>query len=180
MALPGRMIVWLLMLSSVVVVFAVWYVYQRRSPNLPFRFLHSAYDGTKEPVLTPQFAPAYCESAATLTAIGAEKFPTSPVYGHLEFLGQVFTAAHCSRARLETVYAAVMGQNAIGLRLFLRDVPSRPLLQTLEATGFSCGESINSKNCLEWTHSGRFAVDDLLRFEPFVGELEADDCLDCG
>ncbi len=121
-----------------------------------------------------------CTAKPVSTEIGSEIYPSDTKYQKLTFLGPIFTAYKCSSSRLNAVLGNSNGQYTLGSTVWLKTAPSQQLITTLKAVGYLCSEKVSDASCKKWRLVKFVNVTDLMKLEPFAGQLEADDCVFCG
>jgi len=119
-----------------------------------------------------------CTSAPKTGEDGKLIFPSSPEYGHLTFLAELFTAAGCSRERVEELPTVSDGIYAIGPIVVLNQNPSADLISTLKKSGYTCFDD-NAEECGTWQLKSNSSVFDTLSLRSYASEIKADLCISC-
>lgn len=96
-------------------------------------------------------------------------------YVHMRFLGQVFTEYQCKEGSEgydpEQLYED-------GSRIKLKNVATAELYTVLKDVGYLCASGPES-GCMEWMLEQPVPMRNLMRIEPFVDEIQSDDCVNC-
>ncbi|MDF1497730.1 MAG: hypothetical protein P1P90_06815 [Patescibacteria group bacterium] len=121
-----------------------------------------------------------CVAEPIQTDIGRAVYPIYPKYADLDFLGQIFTASDCGMDRVNEVFGVEDGEYTLGSYIWLKDKPSKDLVNTFIDIGYKCDEEKPDEDCLEWELLEAVSVDELMRLEPFYNSIKQDDCRYCG
>ncbi|MFC1788175.1 hypothetical protein ACFLZY_03070 [Patescibacteria group bacterium] len=138
-----------------------------------------------QPIITPSEATDskpvdLCDQIPVQNMIGRDILPIADAYSHLDFLGQIFTAADCGQDRINQVFGVENGLYSIGSRIFLRSKPDTILINVLHKIGYSCSATGFDADCQEWQLTESVNVNLLLELEPFSENISGDDCVNCG
>jgi hypothetical protein len=126
----------------------------------------------------PQIAATpWCNEEPETTAIGSTIHPIAPQYQHLEFLGQIFTAAECDNGTLEDIFGVEGETYTLGSRVDLKNNASTELRDLLWDIEYSCNDD---ESCYTFSTNEDIKITDLLKLAPFADQIERDDCVNCG
>ncbi|MDD5469877.1 MAG: hypothetical protein PHO92_03740 [Candidatus Peribacteraceae bacterium] len=117
-----------------------------------------------------------CTDTPTTLASGRSVYPKLAEFAHLEFLGQLFTAARCGPDRLKQAFGGEQANYSLGSTVILYLEPAGHIREVLTSIGFECAQ----EGCREWRLSKTVKVADLLRLLPYAAVMTSDDCVNCG
>lgn len=123
--------------------------------------------------------PEYCTNNPITTDNGNTKYPSIPLYNNLK-LGEIFTAIHCGENRLSELNTVNENTYTAGSIIWLKEAPTPEMLATLKTIGYTCSGG-SEGNCKKWRlESTTVPLDTLISLEPFITNIEEDDCIFCG
>lgn len=130
----------------------------------------------------------YCRDSYVITLDnGRDEYPMAPEYNHLGFLGQIFTSyEYCGRESVGRLFGVEQGDGmagffdySLGSTLNLEaGGPSDDLEDVLGDIGYVC--DTDALPCEEYELSKEVSIEDIMKLEPYVDEMESDDCVNCG
>lgn len=117
-----------------------------------------------------------CSAEPTRLDNGREEKPIAQPYVRIRMLGQVFTEFQCRD-----------GQDGfdpnqpydLGSSIRLKDIASPQLYTALKDIGYLCASGPEA-GCMTWRLEQLVPLHMLMRLEPFVDEMQSDDCVNCG
>lgn len=123
---------------------------------------------------------SYCTDPPTILDNGRTQYPIEPAYGHLPFLGQIFTADDCGQQRYEEIYGP-LDPYTFGSTLWLKNSPDDQLQGLLEVLGYVCANEVSNDKCKQWKLTRDLDdADSLLFLKPYYQLFSQDDCINCG
>lgn len=116
-----------------------------------------------------------CSAEPTRLA-GREEKPIAQPYVRIRFLGQVFTEFQCRDGQegFDPNQAYDLGS-----AIRLKAIASPQLYTALKDIGYLCAAGPES-GCMTWRLESSVPMHMLMRLEPFVDEIQSDDCVNCG
>ncbi len=114
-----------------------------------------------------------CKAQPTMAEGGVVHYPVDPKYKSLQYLGQIFTAHSCGRARLAKIPGVEGDKYTDGLSVLLQDKPNTQITNTLKSIGFIC-DSSDKTNCRKWLVNDSISIDNLLKLEPYSSQIVVD------
>lgn len=130
----------------------------------------------------------YCRDSYVVTLDnGRDEYPMAPEYNHLGFLGQIFTSyEYCGRESVGRLFGVEQGDGmagffdySLGSSLNLKaGGPSVDLEEVLSDIGYVC--DTDTDPCEEYKLSKEVSIEAIMKLEPYVDEIENDDCVNCG
>lgn len=115
-----------------------------------------------------------CSVEPTVLSGKVQKGIAQP-YVHMRFLGQVFTEYQC-REGSDGFDPDQLYED--GSRIKLKSIATAELYTVLKDVGYLCVSGPES-GCMEWTLEQPVPMRNLMRIEPFVDEIQSDDCVNC-
>lgn len=114
-------------------------------------------------------------------AIGRYEYPKKEEYEHLNFFGELFTAAECGTSRVNKLFGIREGNYTLKPDIGIREDASKEFLSLLDEIGFECQQvSEETGQCWHWTLWEIVPVEEILRLKPYADEIVSDGCINCG